>query len=67
MITTLRLLDLAALPADQIPAAARAMARFSLFDWMVCGRAGIGEALAGILRDYVQAEGGRPMAAVQPP
>ena len=64
MITTSRLLDLAALPAAQIPASARAMARFSLFDWLVCGRAGIGEDLAGILRDYVQAEGGRPMAAV---
>ncbi|MBC7477026.1 MAG: MmgE/PrpD family protein [Pseudorhodobacter sp.] len=64
MTTLSRLLDLAALPAAQIPASARAMARFSLFDWMVCGRAGSAEPLAGILRDYVQAEGGRPVAAV---
>lgn len=57
-------LDLAALPAGSIPASARQMARFSLFDWMVCGTAGVGEPLAGILRDLVAAEGGRPVASV---
>ena len=64
MTTLSRLPDLAALPAAQIPASARAMARFSLFDWMVCGRAGVGEPLAGILRGYVAAEGGRPGASI---
>ena len=64
MATLTRLLDLAALPAAEIPASARAMARFSLFDWMVCGRAGVGEPLAGILRDYVAAEGGWPVASI---
>ena len=64
MTTLSRLLDLAALPAAEIPASTRAMARFSLFDWMVCGRAGVGEPLAGILRDYVAAEGGRPVASI---
>ena len=58
------ILDLAALPAGDIPATARRMARFSLFDWLVCGRAGVAEPLALILRDYVAAEGGRPVASV---
>ena len=64
MTTLSRLLDLAALPAAEIPESAKTMARFSLFDWMVCGRAGVGEPLARILRDYVAAEGGRPIASV---
>ena len=64
MTTLSRLLDLAALPAADIPDGARKMARFSLFDWMVCGRAGVGEPVAGILRDYVAADGGRPVASV---
>jgi 2-methylcitrate dehydratase PrpD len=64
MTTLSRLLDLAALPTGEIPASARTMAQFSLFDWMVCGRAGIAEPLAVILRDYVAAEGGRPVASV---
>lgn len=59
-----RILDLAALPASRIPDASRAMARFSLFDWMVCGRAGRGEPLAAILRAMVADEGGRPVASV---
>ena len=64
MTTLSHLLDLAAVPAADIPASARQMARFSMFDWMVCGRAGVGEPLAGILRGYVAAEGGRPIASV---
>ena len=64
MTTLSQLLDLAALPAADIPASARTTARFSLFDWMVCGRAGVGEPLAGIMRGYVSAEGGRPVASV---
>lgn len=63
-MTLNHLLDLAALRAEEIPASARQMARFSLFDWMVCGRAGVGEPLARILRDYVASEGGRPVASV---
>jgi 2-methylcitrate dehydratase PrpD len=64
MSTLTHILDLAALPADAIPPSARAMARFSLFDWMVCGRAGRGEPLAAILRDFAAAEGGKPVASV---
>ena len=64
-MTVLReILDLAAMPAGNIPASARIMARFSLFDWLVCGRGGVAEPLAKILRDYVGAEGGLPVASV---
>lgn len=64
-MTTLRhVLDLAALPVAAIPASARTVARLSLFDWMVCGRAGRGEPLATILRDFTAAEGGTPAASV---
>ena len=52
------------MPATDIPASARQMARFSLFDWLVCGRAGVAEPLALILRGYVGAEGGLPVASV---
>jgi len=64
MTTLSHLLDLAALPAAEIPDSARTMAQFSLFDWMVCGRAGVEEPLSGILRAYVLAEGGRHVASV---
>ena len=64
MTTLTRVLDLAALPGGAIPAPARAMARFSLYDWMVCGRAGVGEPLSLALRQYLAAEGGHPVASV---
>lgn len=59
-----QVLDLAALDGAAIPATARQTARFSLFDWMVCGLAGVDEPLAGILRDVIGAEGGVPVASV---
>ena len=58
------ILDLALLPADRIPGSARRMARFSLYDWLVCGRAGIAEPLAGKLRDFATSEGGKPQASI---
>lgn len=61
---TSRLLDLAALSATDIPAAAMRMARLSLFDWMVCGLAGRDEPVARILRGMVRAEGGAPQASL---
>ena len=64
MTTLTRVLDLAALPGGAIPAHARAMARFSLYDWMVCGRAGAAEPLSLALRQYLADEGGRPVASV---
>ncbi|MFO1149430.1 MAG: MmgE/PrpD family protein [Alsobacter sp.] len=59
-----RLLDLAGLPSAALPGSALAYARFSLFDWLVCGRAGASQPLSGIIRDYVLEEGGRPVASV---
>ncbi|WP_306029523.1 MmgE/PrpD family protein [Stappia sp. MMSF_3263] len=59
-----RILDLAALPASDLPAPALAMARLSLFDWLVCGRAGTGEPLSGKLRQLAQAEAGTSTASV---
>lgn len=64
MTTLSHLLALAALRPGDIPAVARQMARFSLYDWMVCGLAGVEEPLARILRDVVGAEGGHPVASV---
>jgi 2-methylcitrate dehydratase PrpD len=59
-----RLLDLAGLPASALPESALAYARFSLFDWLVCGRAGSSQPLSRIIRDYVLEEAGRPVASL---
>lgn len=40
-----------------LPETARAMAQLSLFDWMVCGLAGVGEPVAAILRAHVAGTG----------
>jgi 2-methylcitrate dehydratase PrpD len=58
------LLDLATLPASALPQSARAMARLSLFDWLVCCRAGVREPVAEIVRAFVEHEGGRPVASL---
>lgn len=63
MTTLDHVLDLAALPGAALPAEARQTARFSLFDWMVCGLAGTGEPLAMLLRQVIGAEGGHPVAS----
>lgn len=42
---------------QDLPDSARAMARLSLFDWMVCGLAGVGEPVAAILRAHVAGSG----------
>jgi 2-methylcitrate dehydratase PrpD len=59
-----RLIALAMLPADAIPDSARRIARFSLFDWMVVGRAGRDQPVARIVREHVLAEGGRGEASL---
>ena len=64
MTVLARLLDLALLPAAEVPHGARAYARLSLFDWMVCGRAGRHEPLAGILRAMASEEGGTALASM---
>lgn len=58
------LISLAKIPTAEIPASARQMARFSLYDWMVVARAGKDEPLAQIIRDYVSEEGGRGRASL---
>lgn len=63
--TTLELtLDLATLDGAALPATTRAFARLSLFDWMVVARAGAQEPVSRIVRDLVEAEGGRPLATL---
>ncbi|SEJ28859.1 2-methylcitrate dehydratase PrpD [Pseudooceanicola nitratireducens] len=64
MSLTDQIVDLAHLPANQIPEGARAKAQLSLLDWMVCGWAGRDEPLSGKLRDLAALEGGRPVAHV---
>ena len=58
------ILDLTALAPVRLPANAMAMARLSLFDWIVVSRAGASQPLASIIRDFVGAEGGFPVATV---
>jgi 2-methylcitrate dehydratase PrpD len=59
-----RLVALAVVDASALPPRALQMARFSLFDWMVCARAGVDEPVARIVRDLVLDEGGRPQATL---
>ena len=58
------LLDLALRPPASLPDQSRRFARFSLFDWMVCGLAGGAEPVATSLRDYLEAEGGVETSSV---
>jgi 2-methylcitrate dehydratase PrpD len=57
-------LDLAAMDRTALPSDARRMATLSLFDWVVVSLAGASQPLAGIVRDFVAAEGGVPKATV---
>ncbi|MCA0870540.1 MmgE/PrpD family protein [Seohaeicola saemankumensis] len=58
------LLDLHDLPASQLPEPARDAARSSLYDWLICGRAGTNEPVADKLRRFIAAEGGQGLASV---
>ncbi|RKF12583.1 MmgE/PrpD family protein [Roseovarius spongiae] len=58
------LLDLAELPEARIPDTTKGIARLSLMDWLVCGRAGVTEPVAEILRRMADLEGGAPQAAL---
>ncbi len=62
-MTTLELLLSLAARTD-LPPDARATARLSLFDWMVCGLAGVDEPVAQKVRATLAGEGGHPVAAV---
>ena len=63
-VTTSRILELASLSRDLIPARARAIARLSLFDWSVVACAGVREPLSRIVRDFVLDEAGRSAATL---
>jgi 2-methylcitrate dehydratase PrpD len=58
------ILNLAELPDAQIPKTTQVIARLSLMDWLVCGRAGIAEPVSGILRAMADSEGGAPQSAL---
>ena len=58
------LLAIAAMGESRIPASARRMALFSLFDWMVVARASAEQPASRIVRGFVLEEGGRPAASV---
>jgi 2-methylcitrate dehydratase PrpD len=57
-------LDIAATPSSSTSDAARRLAAFSLFDWIVCARAGADQELSRIVRDFVHDEGGKPVATI---
>lgn len=58
------LLSLAALRSAEVPVSALAMARLSLFDWMVVARAGRNEPAAKIIRELISSEGGARRASL---
>ena len=65
MNTTLdNLVSLARLSTSKIPASARTMASFSLFDWIVVGRAGQKEPVSKIITKVLRAEGGQEVATL---
>ncbi|MEI2386930.1 MmgE/PrpD family protein [Breoghania sp. JC706] len=57
-------LDLGTLPRSQMPPHSLRLARLSLFDWAVCGRAGTREPLSAKLRELAVHEGGHPSASI---
>src|SRR5581483_3984328 len=61
---TQRLIALARIPEAKLPESARQIARFSLFDWMVVGKAGQDQPVARIIREYVAAEAGNGVASM---
>ncbi|NMM46072.1 MmgE/PrpD family protein [Rhodospirillaceae bacterium KN72] len=58
------ILDIAMLREESLPATALAMARHSLADWLVCGRAGASEPLSRHLRALSEEEAGVKAATV---
>lgn len=58
------LISLAVLPTKSIPASARRYATLSLFDWIMCGRAGAQQDLSKIIRKYILEDAGRNSATV---
>ena len=58
------LISLAAVPAKSIPASARRYATLSLFDWIMCGRAGAQQDVSKVIRTYILEDAGRKSATV---
>ncbi len=58
------LLDIAALSGREVLGDVKELARLSLFDWMVVSHAGVDEPVSRILREFIQAEGGAPVATL---
>ncbi len=58
------LIYLARLPAKAITANARHYATLSLFDWIICGRAGASQDVSKIIRTYMSEDAGRNSATV---
>jgi 2-methylcitrate dehydratase PrpD len=59
-----QLLAVSEMPSSSMSDTARQLAAFSLFDWLVCARAGEDQELSRIMRGFVRDEGGKPMATV---
>ena len=66
LITSLTdgIIEIAMRPSDEVPELPLEFAKLSLFDWMTCGIAGIGEPLAVKLRQLSVVEGGHALASV---
>jgi 2-methylcitrate dehydratase PrpD len=58
------LISLALVPSKSIPASARHYATLSLFDWIMCGRAGAKQDLSRIIRNYILEESGKKSASI---
>lgn len=64
MTLTDTLLKLTSFDTSTLPDKSLVMAKFSLFDWMVCGRVGIGEPVAAHLRALAEEERGFEAASI---
>ena len=58
------IIEIAMRSSDEVPDLPLEFAKLSLFDWMTCGIAGIGEPLAVKLRQLSMLEGGRLASVV---
>ncbi len=64
MATIEHLIELAGLPAKSLRASARHYATLSMFDWIICGRAGASQRLSKIIRSYAEDEAGKKTASL---
>lgn len=58
------LLDLGEFEPSNIPSATRQLAVYSLYDWVLCGLAGQSEPVSGLIRQFADNEGGKPIATL---